>query len=141
MRETFTIDRSPEKVFAAITAFDRIPEWIPSIKDAYQVSPGAPAVGTTFAEEFRFLGFQGKIIGTITALEPRRALVYEYAAGPIPGSWSYRLSGDSNVTRVDFMLETPSRGLFSTSNPAVFALVKREIRKNLASLKSWIERD
>ena len=34
-----------------------------------------------------------------------------------------------------------TRGFFSTSNPAVFALIKREIRKNLASLKSRIERD
>jgi uncharacterized protein YndB with AHSA1/START domain len=139
MQHTLTIDRGAQDVLAALTAFDRIPEWIPSIERAYQQSPGPAHPGSTFVEEFRMLGRPRQIVGTVTALEPHRMLSYEYATGPIPGRWEYRISTDADQSRLDFKLEMPSRGFFSTSNPLLFPLIKREIRKNLASFKSWVE--
>jgi uncharacterized protein YndB with AHSA1/START domain len=140
MQHTLTINRAPQEVLAGLTAFDRIPEWIPSIERAYQQSPGPTRPGSTFVEEFRMLGQPRQIIGTVTALEPQRALSYEYATGPIPGLWEYRISADAEQSRLEFKLEMPSRGFFSTSNPLLFNLIKREIRKNLSSFKSWVEK-
>ena len=139
-QHTILIDCPPEGVFAALTAFDRIPEWIPSIGRAYQESPRAVQVGTTFIEEFRLLTRPVRIVGTVTRLEPERSLTYEYRTGPVPGLWSYRLSPHGEGTQLHFQLDMPARGFFSTGNPIAFPLLKREIRKNLASLKAWVER-
>jgi uncharacterized protein YndB with AHSA1/START domain len=140
MQHTLILERAPQAVFAALTAFDRIPEWIPGIDRAYQLTAGAAAPGSTFVEEFRMLGRHMRIIGTVTALEPQRTLSYRYDAGPIPGHWEYRISREADHTRLEFKLEMPSGGFFSTSNPLLFPLIEREIRKNLGSFKSWVER-
>ena len=91
------------------------------------------------AEAFRILGRRRRIIGTVTTLEPHRTLGYEYAAGPIPGLWTYRILHHGERTRLDSVLEMSSGGFVTFGNALVSLLIEREIPKNLASFGSWVD--
>jgi uncharacterized protein YndB with AHSA1/START domain len=141
IQRTLEIARPVDHVFAWITAFDRIPEWIASIERAYVSSSGPIGVGTTFVEEARVLGWPLRIVGTITEYEPAHKLTYIYADGPIPGVWHYTFSPVPSGTQLDFRLEIPPGRFFSFQNPFLFLIFRRLILKNLESLKAWIEAD
>lgn len=140
IQHVLMINRPIADVFAGIAAFDRIPEWIPSVRRAYVSSPGSTGVGTTFVEETSMFGRPIQIIGTVTAYEPDHKLVYVYNDKPLPGIWQYRLTPDGNGTRLDFHLEiTHQKGILSARNPLILALFRRMIVANLASFKTWVE--
>jgi uncharacterized protein YndB with AHSA1/START domain len=141
IQNVLVIERPVDDVFAAITAFDRIPEWIPSIERAYVSSSGPTGVGTTFMEEANLLGRPLRIVGTITEYEPDHKLTYVYADGPVPGAWHYTFSPVPSGTQLDFRLEIPPGSFFSFQNPFLFLIFRRLILKNLESLKAWIEAD
>jgi uncharacterized protein YndB with AHSA1/START domain len=139
LTHTLVVERPAADVFDALTAFERIPEWIPSIDRAYLDSPGPASAGTVFVEELRFLGRPARFVGTLTDYEPARRLRYVYETGPILGAWTYDLAAEGGTTRLAFELDVPSGRFFSTGNPLVFPFVRREVRKNLASFKAWVE--
>jgi quercetin dioxygenase-like cupin family protein/uncharacterized protein YndB with AHSA1/START domain len=131
VRHSVAVAAPPEDVFAALTAFERIPEWIPGITRAYRTTDGPVGEGTELVEELRLAGRAMSITGTVTEHDAGRALAYVYESGPIPGSWRYALTPEGDGTRVDFTLAA-RRGL-----PVVSGLVARAIRRNLASFAAW----
>lgn len=141
IQQRLLIQRPVAEIFTAITAFDRIPEWIPSITRAYVTSSSPTGTGTTFVEEARLLGQSMRIVGTVTAYEPDHKLVYVYEDGPLPGAWQYTLTPEGAGTRLDFQLEIArQKGIFSARNPLVLALFRRMIAQNLNSFKTWVEK-
>jgi uncharacterized protein YndB with AHSA1/START domain len=139
MQHTLTIDRAPQDVLAALTAFDRIPEWIPAIERADEQSPGPTSPGSTFVE-VRMLGQPRQIIGTVSALEPHRALSYEYATGPIPGLWEYRISADAEQSRLEFKTRDALARVLQHQQPAAVQPHQTRDPQKPLLFQSWVEK-
>jgi quercetin dioxygenase-like cupin family protein/uncharacterized protein YndB with AHSA1/START domain len=131
LHHALTVAAPPEDVFAALTAFERIPEWIPGITRAHPATDEPVGEGTAFVEELRIAGRATSVTGTVTEHDPGRVLAYVYDSGPIPGRWRYALTPEGDGTRLDFTLAA-RRGL-----PLVSRLVARAVRRNLAAFAAW----
>jgi len=135
------IDRPVAEVAAYTADPSSAPEWYANIESVEWKTPPPSQRGSRLAFVARFLGRTLSYTYEIVDLVPETRLVMRTAQGPLPMqttySWSAR--GDHATTMTLRNMGDPS-GFSRLVSPFMSAAVRRANRKDLARLKSILER-
>jgi hypothetical protein len=128
------IDRPRSEVADYVSNPDNATKWYENIKKVEWKSPKPLKVGSQVAFEADFMGQPFQYTYEITEYARGKSLVMNAASAPFPMKTSYRFS------------DTPSGGTKMelrnlAHDPAMADAIERENRKDLARLKSILERD
>ena len=136
------IERPRAEVADYVSDPDNATAWYENIKKVEWRSPEALKVGARVAFEARFLGRTLAYTYEIKEYVPGRSLVMSTAAGPFPMETSYTFSETpSGATLVELRNRGHPSGFGTIVAPAMAGAMKRANRKDLARLKSILERE
>jgi uncharacterized membrane protein len=136
------IDRPRKLVAAYVADPDHAPDWYGNIDQIRWETEKPLAVGTRLAFVARFLGRTLSYTYEVTDFKPGERLVMATAEGPFPMETTYVWT-DLPGQRTHMTLRnrgTPS-GFAGLSAPVMAAAMRRANRKDLAALKSLLERN
>jgi uncharacterized membrane protein len=135
------IDRPVAAVAAYAADPGNAPEWYVAIESVEWESPPPVAVGSRVAFVARFLGRRLAYTYEVVEHRPGERLVMRTAQGPFPMETTYTWSrvGDS-ATRMTLRNSGEPAGFAGLAAPVVAAAMRRANRKDLARLKSVLER-
>ncbi|GGV25857.1 hypothetical protein GCM10010260_77750 [Streptomyces filipinensis] len=98
------IEAPAEKVWARLTDWSSYGEWNATHTGFPQGGPQAPAVGGTFQENMKLMGFPAEVDWTIEELEPARVFAIR-GKGPMAVTVATRYTlipdGDATTVRID----------------------------------------
>ncbi|MFF7353520.1 MULTISPECIES: type II toxin-antitoxin system Rv0910 family toxin [Streptomyces] len=98
------IEAPAEKVWARLTDWSSYGEWNATHTSFPQGGPQAPAVGGTFQENMKLMGFPAEVDWTIEELEPARVFAIR-GKGPMAVTVATRYTltpdGDATTVRID----------------------------------------
>ena len=133
------IEGSPDVVFAAITAAEKIPAWTPGLEEVLLSGPLAP--GTTMTFIGRFLGRRYESVGECVALEPGVRFATASRSGPFHLEVEQTLRADGEATVLRSHYQGDSRAFFKLAEPIVLNLARRLFESANENLKALIEAD
>jgi len=135
------IDRPCEQVAAYAADPTHAPDWYVNI-DSVEWSTAPPMrVGSRVAFVARFLGRRLEYTYEIVTLEPGQRLVMRTAEGPFPMETTYTWQPhESGGTTMTLRNRGEPTGFAKLGAPAMTAAMRRANRKDLARLKTMLER-
>jgi hypothetical protein len=135
------IDRRCAEVAAYAGDPSNAPEWYANIKSVTWQTPPPPAVGSRLDFVAQFLGRRLAYTYEIVDLVPETRLVMRTAQGPFPMETTYTWEpvGDER-TRMTLRNHGEPSGFSRVTAPAMAAAMRRANTKDLARLKSILER-
>jgi uncharacterized protein YndB with AHSA1/START domain len=136
------IDRPRRMVAAYVADPDHVPDWYANIDQIMWETEKPLTIGTRLAFVARFLGRTLSYTYEVTDFVPEERLVMATAEGPFPMETSYMWT-DISEQRTHMTLRnrgTPA-GFAGLSAPVMAAAMRRANRKDLAALKSLLERE
>lgn len=138
-RNTLTIARPADEVFAFLADLRNIPRWNYAIEATAQTSPGPAGVGATYRQT-RTIPRRSEENLQITAFEPLSRLTIDGQLGPFQATTSYLLEPAAGGTRLtnDVELE-PISALLRRVGPLVVPRIKKAVAGNLSTLKQLLE--
>jgi uncharacterized membrane protein len=117
------------------------PNWYVNIDSVSWESPPPLAVGSRIAFVARFLGRRLAYTFEVVEHEPGRRLVMRTAQGPFPMETTYTWApAGAGATRMTLRNRGEPAGFASVAAPVMAAAMRRANRKDLARLKSVLER-
>ena len=138
-RNTITINRRADEVFAFLADLTNIPKWNYAITSTVQASPGPAGVGTVFRQT-RSIPRPGEEIIEITVLEPPERLEVRGQLGPFQATLRYLLTGSGTATQLRNEVELEPRSkLLVPLTPLAVPRVKEAVGQNLGVLKGLLE--
>jgi uncharacterized membrane protein len=131
------VARPVDEVFAFIADPANLPRWQSSVVEV------RPAGDGRHVEVRSFLGKQLEQTMAVVASEPGRRLDVEVVEGPLQLRISHTFSEvDGGAgTRVDFVGEADAGGVAGLAGPLLGRAVRKQAEKDLAKLKSVLERE
>jgi len=138
-KNTVTIARPAEEVFAFLADFGNIPAWNYAIARTVQTSRGPSGVGATY-RQIRTIPRRSEERFEVTDFAPPNRLAVHGQIGPFTASSSYLLKPTADGTRLtnDVELE-PSSVLLRPIGPLAIPRVKAAVARNLGTLKQLLE--
>ena len=138
-RNTITIARPADEVFAFLADLRNIPKWNYAIARTMPVSPGPAGVGATYRQT-RTIPRRTEEALQITVFEPPSRLAIQGQLGPFQATTSYLLKPAAGGTRLanDVELE-PVSALLRPAGPLAAASIKTAVARNLSTLKELLE--
>ena len=138
-KNTVTIRRTAEEVFAFLADFENVPRWNYAIESTTKVSPGPVVMGTVY-RQIRSIPSRAEECFEVTVFQPGRRLAVEGEIGPFHARVSYLLESLGNATRLtnDVDLE-PSSTLTRLLAPLAVSRVKVAVAQNLEELRRILE--
>ncbi len=135
------IDRPPGEVSAFAGDPAKAPDWYVNIKSVEWKTPPPAGVGTRLAFVAHFLGRRLAYTYEIIELEPRSRLVMRTSEGPFPmeTTYTWEPAGEGR-TRMTLRNRGEPSGFSKIAAPFMAAMMRRANRKDLARLKSVLER-
>ncbi len=133
------IDRPPATVMAFASDPMNDPAWIGGIRSVEILSPGPVGAGTIVKRVASFLGRKIDYTTEITDLEPGVRLTMTSLAGPFPLAVTYGFEPATAGTRMTIRNTGDPKGLFRLTEPLLKAAIRRNVRRDLAALKSLLE--
>lgn len=138
--EAFAEVRSrPEDVFAVLSDYQQDPRWRAGVISMRPEPPGAAQVGTTTDEVIRFLGITTRTPGQVTQLVEGKLLAWEARGTRLIASGIRRVEPAPDGARVTLNTELRLRGQWRVMEPLLALVYKRQLRGDLARLKTFIE--
>jgi uncharacterized membrane protein len=135
------IDRPRAQVAAYAADPSHAPDWYENIESVEWKTQPPVAVGSRMAFVARFLGRRLAYTYEIVELEPGEKLVMRTAEGPFPMETTYTWeSAGENSTRMTLRNRGEPSGFSKISAPFMAAAMRRANQKDLARLKSVLER-
>jgi uncharacterized membrane protein len=135
------IDRPRDRVAAYAGDPSNAPEWYVNIKSVEWKTPPPLAVGSQLAFVAHFLGRELVYTYEIVLFEPGSRLVMGTAHGPFPMETTYTWEdADQGKTRMALRNRGRPSGFAKLVGPMMAAAMGRANRKDLAKLKSLLER-
>jgi hypothetical protein len=128
------------EVFDFVADQTNAPRWQSGLHEVRRITPGPIGVGTEHEFARRFAGMRITSRNRFIAYEPGHFVSFEIPSGKITGVASYRVDPTgANTSRlistVDFRVAGPAR--FAT--PLLAQIFKRDIEKNMTTLKALME--
>lgn len=125
---TARFDRPSEVVWAAITEYEKHPQWRKELRSVELVSPGDKPIWKEMTHEGESIALQ------TLEVEPMRRLVRKIADPELPfgGTWTYEIEGAGQST----LLRITERG--EVYNP-VFRFINRIFMSPTASLEVFLK--
>jgi carbon monoxide dehydrogenase subunit G len=134
---TVEIACPPEKVFAALTDLERLPEWQSS---AVSSKPDGPlAVGTRVREQRSMMGREIDNELEVTAYDPPLRFALEGRSGPVPLSVDHELVEDGGKTALRVQAQAEPGALFKLAEPMIKRAAEQELRADFERLKGRLE--
>jgi uncharacterized protein YndB with AHSA1/START domain len=133
------IDRPIEEVFAFVTDFEKLPQWMSELVEAKQTSEGPAGVGTTLSAVANPLGRRIENTLEVIEYEPNRKFAIKSTSGPVASEDRYTfesVAGGAKVTRV---AEAEMGGFFKLAEPLAVRMMRRQFETNFANLKDVLE--
>jgi carbon monoxide dehydrogenase subunit G len=133
-RNTLTIRRPIEEVFAFLADFENVPRWNHAIESTTKTSPGPVGVGSTY-RQIRLEPSRSEEGFGVTVFEPGSRLA-------IHARVDYRLEPIEGATRLinDVELQ-PSSAVSKLLAPFAGSKIKAAVAENLDALKRVLETD
>ncbi len=117
------------------------PEWYANIESVEWETPAPLGVGSRLAFVARFLGRRLAYTYEIAELVPGERLVMRTAQGPFPMETTYTFTEEgSTSTRMTLRNRGEPKGFSAIGAPVLAAAMRRANRKDLATLKTLLER-
>jgi uncharacterized protein YndB with AHSA1/START domain len=136
------IERPRSEVADYVSDPDNATAWYANIKKVEWKSPKTLTVGAKVAFEARFMGRTMAYTYEIKEFVPGQSLVMSTVAGPFPMETSYTFSDTpSGATKVELRNRGRPSGFGTIVAPVMAGAMKRANRKDLARLKSILERE
>ena len=129
-----------EEVFEFTVSSDFDSQWQSGVLVAAQTSEGPMAVGTTFMQDFQFLGRRVSATFEVTEYTPNKSFGFKSTSGPIPieGTYAYEKLGEGS-TRVTMRAESEVGGFFKLAEPLVSRAAQRQWEANFLTVKDILE--
>lgn len=102
LRETITVNCSPQTAFAYLAHFANIRQWDPSVLAARQITGGMPRVGTRFRLSLRFGGRPVPMEYRITEMAAPHKLVLQGSGASFKAEDRITLMPNAEGTRIDY---------------------------------------
>ena len=135
------INRAPAQVAAYAGDPSNAPQWYVNIKSVDWKTPPPMRVGSKLAFVAQFLGRRLAYTYEVVDLVPGRRLVMKTAQGPFPMETTYTWEPASEgQTRMTLRNRGEPTGFSKIAAPFMAAAMRRANRKDLALLKSLLER-
>lgn len=135
------IDRPPAQVAAYAGDPSNAPQWYVSIKSVDWRTPPPMRIGSKLAFVAQFLGRRLAYTYEVIDLVPGRRLVMKTAQGPFPMETTYTWEPvGEGQTRMTLRNRGEPAGFSKIAAPFMAAAIRRANRKDLALLKSLLER-
>ena len=143
---TRTVHAVIQDVFDRLADIEGYNEWMPKkgsmLRRTRQISPGAPALGTTYLDETS----AGPTPGEISAFEPPHAIVFHWwdrskaGALRLEGWPGYRLeTGEDGSTVVRHSARLETHGAYRLATPLLRRIAKKERTATLEALAASFE--
>jgi uncharacterized protein YndB with AHSA1/START domain len=138
-KNTVTIRRPVQDVFAFLADFQNIPTWNYAIMQTRKTSPGPVGVGTTY-RQIRSIPRRSEEGFEVTAFEPTSRLEIHGDIGPFTATSSYLLTPIGDGTRLTNAVDLqPASGALRLLAPLAASRVKTAVAANLDTLKQILE--
>jgi uncharacterized membrane protein len=135
------IDRPRDEVASFAADPSNAPRWYANIKSVEWKTPPPIEVGSHLAFVAQFLGRRLAYTYEIVELVPGKRLVMRTAEGPFPMETTYTFESMSETaTRMTLRNRGEPSGFLRIAAPFMAAAMRRANRKDLASLKSVLEK-
>lgn len=135
------INRAPAQVAAYAGDPSNAPQWYVNIKSVDWKTPPPMRVGSKLAFVAQFLGRRLAYTYEVVDLIPDRRLVMRTAQGPFPMETTYTWEpAGEGQTRMTLRNRGEPAGFSKIAAPFMAAAMRRANRKDLARLKSVLER-
>jgi len=140
---TETVIRRPVAEVAAYAGDPgNAPEWYVNIASVEWRTPPPVAVGSRMDFVARFLGRRLAYTYEVVELVPDRRLVMRTADGPFPMETTYTWEAlDTGATRMTLRNRGRPSGFSALAGPVMAAAMRRANQKDLAALRTRLERD
>lgn len=140
-KNTLTIDRPVEEVFAYLAEFEKVPSWNYAIEETIKTSPGPVAAGATYRQT-RSIPRRAEEEFEVTIFERPSRIALRGQIGPFRTSARYVLDPVGSATRLTNEVELePSFVALKLVAPLVVPRVKAAVGRNLSKLKEILERE
>lgn len=138
---SMTLNAPAAAVFDYLTDPEKATVWQSSLVEVSLTPDGPMQQGTRIAEVRKFLGRRIESTVEVTKLEPQRLFVGRVVAGPLQWEFRYTLEEAGGTTRVHVHLEGEPGGFFRLAEPLVIKAMKKQLERDLATLKEIVERE
>lgn len=134
-----TIHRPVKQVFDFISASENDAQWQYGALASFQITQNPIGLGTLFSSLGHFLGrrLQGKF--EVTEYEPNKKYGFRSLSGPLQLQTVYIFDIFPGGTRVDASMHVSQGGFFKLSDAFVTKFAKKQLKENLAALKTLLE--
>jgi hypothetical protein len=119
---------------------DHDPDWIGGIREARMATPPPLRLGSRVERVARFLGRRFHYVLEIAELRPATLLGMHSVSGPFPMQVTYSFADANGGTRMGIRVEGDAGGFFRLAAPLLALMVKRNVSRDLRSLKGRMER-
>jgi len=140
-KNTVTIRRPVEEVFAFLADFENVPRWNHAIESTTKTSSGPVGVGSAY-RQMRSEPRRSEEGFEVTVFEPARRLAIEGEIGPFHARAEYLLESIEGATRLTNAVELePASAVSKLLAPFAGSRIKTAVAENLGVLKRLLESD
>jgi carbon monoxide dehydrogenase subunit G len=126
-----------EKVFAALTDLEHLPDWQSS---AVSSKPDGPLdMGTRIREQRSLMGREVDNELEVTAYDPPRRFTLEGRSGPVKLSIDHELVENDRTTVLRVHAQAEPGSLFKLAEPMIKRTAEQELRADFERLKGRLE--
>jgi len=140
-KNTVTIRRPVEDVFAFLADFENVPRWNHAIESTTKTSSRPVGVGSTY-RQIRSEPRRSEEGFEVTVFEPARRLAIDGEIGPFHARAEYLLEPIKGATRLTNAVELePASAVSKLLAPFAGSRIKTAVAENLGVLKQLLESD
>ena len=140
------VEREAADVWDFLTSVERLATWVPNATEAKSSAEKQLVQGSTFTLTLSERGKAKDATFLVTDLVPPKRLVVETTSGPWPmlGIDTFELEPSGAATKVTRTMDLPvqsrlAKTMFFVLRPLAAAMMRRELAKELRSLKAQLE--
>ena len=127
--QVFTFVATPENDF----------QWQYGTLTSARISRGELGLGTRFRAVGHLLGWRMETLYEVTVFEPNERYGFKSVSGPVDSYTLYTFEIYQGGTTVNLSTETNPKDVFKPNGPTVVKQFKKQLKENLAMLKSVLE--
>jgi len=140
VEESIEINRPQKEVFNYVSEVGNYPEWMAHALEVRKDTAGPPQQSDRFTLAIKSVGRRFETPYERISYEPNRRYSDRAVGGPIPNQrWDYTFQEVPGGTRLRRAVEAKPGGLVRLLEPLQKRSVKRQLRKDLQTLKDLLE--
>jgi ligand-binding SRPBCC domain-containing protein len=140
VEESIEINKPSEEVFDYVSDVGNFPQWTAHTLEVRKDTAGPPQQGDNFTVAIKSVGRRFETPYERTSYEPNRRYTDRAVGGPIPNQrWDYTFEEVPGGTSLCRAVEVESSGILKLLEPLQKRAIKRQLRKDLQSLKDVLE--